>query len=104
MAKAKKLDVPVPTGLLTPEQKRSAVDAAMGNVEKLFGAGAIQRFGQTSPAIRCIPTSCPSLNAILGGGFPYGRISETFGPEGSGKSTLALDLVANCQRLGGVAV
>ena len=77
----------------------------LGQIEKTFGAGSIMRLSATPrTAISGIPTGALSLDLALGGfGFPRGRVVELFGPESSGKTTLALHVIANAQRLGGVA-
>ncbi len=79
--------------------------AAVTQIEKEFGQGAIMPLGaeQTGP-IAGIPTGCLSLDLALGGqGIPRGRVAEIFGPESSGKTTLALHVIAQAQRLGGIA-
>ncbi|HUF02736.1 MAG TPA: recombinase RecA [Aridibacter sp.] len=85
--------------------KGKAIDAALSQIEKKFGKGAIMRFGE-KPAddVKAISTRCLSLDAAIGvGGFPRGRIIEVFGPESSGKTTLALQVVAEAQAKGGIA-
>jgi len=79
--------------------------AAVNQIEKEFGQGAIMPLGagQTGP-IEGIPTGCLSLDLALGGqGIPRGRVVEIFGPESSGKTTLALHVIAQAQRMGGIA-
>ncbi|MDA1007828.1 MAG: recombinase RecA [Planctomycetota bacterium] len=82
-----------------------ALEAALGQIEKNYGKGAIMRLdGENIPKIPSISTGALSLDLALGGrGLPRGRIIEIFGPEASGKTTLALTVVANAQRLGGTA-
>jgi recombination protein RecA len=82
-----------------------AVDLAIGQIEKQFGRGAIMRMGdQKNLEIEAIPTGSLSLDLALGiGGIPRGRITELFGPESSGKSTLCQHIIAEAQRLGGLA-
>src|SRR5688572_20613597 len=89
---------------LTDERSR-AVDLAIGAIEKQFGRGAIMRMGdQKNLEIEAIPTGSLSLDIALGiGGVPRGRITELFGPESSGKSTLCQHIIAEAQRLGGLA-
>ena len=80
--------------------------AAVSAIEKQFGAGSIMRLGdETSRVdILVIPTGALSLDLALGvGGIPRGRVTEVFGPESSGKTTLMLSVIANAQRMGGLA-
>jgi recombination protein RecA len=81
-----------------------ALDMALAQIDKQFGAGAIMKMGErTGMEIEAIPTGALSLDLALGvGGLPRGRIIEIFGPESSGKSTLAMHVVAEAQRNGGV--
>lgn len=83
----------------------SVLDAAVGQIEKAFGQGAIMRLDKESlKPISGISTGALSLDLALGGfGLPRGRVVEMFGPESSGKTTLALHVVANAQRNGGIA-
>ena len=88
------------------EKERSrALGATLGQIEKQFGKGSIIRLGaQAVVAVPSISTGSISVDAALGvGGFPRGRISEIFGPESSGKTTIALQVVAEAQKLGGMA-
>jgi recombination protein RecA len=92
----------------TPEkngERSRAVDAAILQIEKQFGRGAIMRLGDRGAiAIEVIPTGSVALDLALGvGGVPRGRITEIYGPESSGKTTLCYHIVANAQRSGGVA-
>jgi len=82
-----------------------ALDAAMKQIEKSFGVGAIMSMSETTGLeIEGIPTGALSLDLALGGaGMPRGRICELFGPESSGKTTLALHIVAEAQKEGGVS-
>jgi recombination protein RecA len=82
-----------------------ALHNAIGQIEKAFGAGAIQKLGDAhAMEVEGISTGALSLDLALGGkGLPRGRIIEMFGPESSGKTTMALHAVANAQREGGVA-
>jgi recombination protein RecA len=85
--------------------KRKALEAALGQIEKNFGKGSIMRLGKNeSPLeIESIPTGSLGLDIALGiGGVPRGRIVEIFGPESSGKTTLALHCVAEAQKRGGI--
>ncbi|MDU4889021.1 MAG: recombinase RecA [Clostridium sp.] len=85
--------------------KLKALEAAMGQIEKQFGKGAVMKLGEESNlSIECISTGCLGLDLGLGiGGVPRGRIVEIFGPESSGKSTVALHIVAEAQKTGGCA-
>ena len=85
--------------------KTKAVDAAMGQIERQFGKGAIMKLGaRPVENIPVISTGSIELDRALGiGGLPRGRVIEVFGPESSGKTTLALHAVANAQRQGGIA-
>jgi len=87
------------------DDRTRAVDLAIGQIEKQFGRGAIMRMGdQKNLEIESIPTGSISLDIALGiGGIPRGRITELFGPESSGKSTLCQHIIAEAQRLGGLA-
>ena len=85
------------------DNKRKALSAALSQIEKQFGKGAVMRMGdRTSDAIDTIPTGSLMLDIALGiGGLPRGRVVEIYGPEASGKTTLALHVVAQAQKLGG---
>src|SRR5712664_2147930 len=84
--------------------KGKAVEAALQNIEKKFGKGAIMRLGDRNGVeVPAISTTSLSLDAAIGvGGVPRGRVIEIFGPESSGKTTLALHIVAEAQKLNGV--
>ncbi|MBP5188214.1 MAG: DNA recombination/repair protein RecA, partial [Fibrobacterales bacterium] len=86
-------------------EKMKAVEAAMAQIEKAHGKGAIMTLGSApNEQIDVISTGCIQLDMALGvGGFPRGRIIEIYGPESSGKTTLALHAIAEGQRKGGVA-
>src|SRR4051794_20607466 len=86
-------------------EKLRALDAALLNIEKQFGKGAIMRLGDTRfSQIEAISTGSISLDIALGvGGLPRGRVVELYGPESAGKSTLALHVVAEAQRANGLA-
>ncbi len=86
--------------------KSKAIDLAMSQIEKQFGKGAIMRLGndEVLPGVEAISTGAISLDLALGlGGVPRGRIVEIYGPESSGKTTLALHIVAEAQKVGGIA-
>jgi recombination protein RecA len=89
-----------------PADKDQTLDSALAQIEKSYGKGAIMRLGD-APATRnveVIPTGALTLDLALGvGGVPRGRVIEIYGPESSGKTTLALHVVAQAQKLGGVA-
>ncbi|MFA5566732.1 MAG: recombinase RecA [Acidimicrobiia bacterium] len=84
--------------------KEKALAAAMTQIEKQHGKGAVMKMGdKTSMHIESVPTGSIALDIALGvGGLPRGRVTEIFGPESSGKSTLAMHVVAEAQKLGGV--
>ncbi len=87
-------------------ERTKALDVAVNQIEKQFGKGSIMRLGQKGAIapIDCIPTGAISLDYALGiGGMPRGRVIEIFGPESSGKTTLALQVIAEAQKLGGMA-
>lgn len=92
-------------GTVMTEDKRKALALAVAQIEKSCGKGSIMRLGTDSKVrVEAIPTGAINLDAAIGvGGIPRGRISEIYGPESSGKTTLCLHVVANAQRLGGVA-
>ncbi len=83
--------------------KKKALQAALQQIEKEFGAGAVMKMGENKAMnIDAIPTGSISLDYALGiGGVPRGRIVEIFGPESSGKTTVALHIVAQAQKMGG---
>ena len=88
------------------DQKQNALDTALTQIERSYGQGAIMRMGEEgfSSGIEAIPTGALNLDAAIGiGGIPRGRISEIYGPESSGKTTICLHIIANAQRLGGIA-
>lgn len=86
-------------------EKLKAIEAAMSQIEKQFGKGAIMKLGEHSVLnIDTVSTGCLDLDIALGiGGVPRGRIVEIFGPESSGKTTVALHIVAEAQKKGGAA-
>ena len=87
------------------KDREKALEAALANIDKQFGKGAIMRLGSTErPPVEVIPTGSIALDVALGiGGLPRGRIIEIYGPESSGKTTLTLHAIANAQRAGGIA-
>jgi len=87
-------------------ERQKAVELAVGQIEKQFGKGSIMRLGQKGAIqpIDAIPTGAISIDFALGvGGVPRGRVVEIYGPESSGKTTLALQVIAEAQKLGGMA-
>ena len=88
------------------EDKLKALDAAISQIEKQYGKGAIMKLGDSGANmnVETVPTGCLSLDIALGlGGVPKGRIIEVYGPESSGKTTVALHMVAEVQKAGGIA-
>jgi recombination protein RecA len=86
--------------------RKQALDLAIAQIERQFGKGSIMRLGVGGPLeeISVIPTGALPLDVALGiGGLPRGRVTEIYGPESSGKTTLALHVIAEAQRLGGIA-
>src|SRR2546425_130924 len=86
--------------------RRQALELAIAQIERQFGKGSIMRLGAGGPLeeIAVIPTGALSLDVALGvGGLPRGRVTEIYGPESSGKTTLGLHVIAEAQRLGGIA-
>lgn len=103
MAKNKKINLEYDS--MQASEKRKLLDQAILQIEKSFGKGAIMKFGETDVApVEVIPTGCLTLDVALGtGGVPRGRVIEIYGPESSGKTTVALHILAEAQKLGGVA-
>ncbi|MCX8006769.1 MAG: recombinase RecA [Coriobacteriia bacterium] len=88
------------------QDKEKVLDLTREQIERKFGKGTLMRLGEHAAVsgISAIPTGSLALDAALGiGGVPRGRIVEIFGPESSGKTTLALQIVAEAQRMGGIA-
>jgi recombination protein RecA len=88
------------------DERLRALDLAIGQIEKQFGRGSIMRLGEASArmTIETIPTGSLALDVALGaGGIPRGRITEIYGPEMAGKSTVAMHVIAQAQRIGGLA-
>ena len=87
------------------DERRKALEIAMGQIEKQFGKGAVMRLGEVSAMnVEAIPTGALSLDIALGiGGVPRGRIVEVYGPESSGKTTVTLHIIAEAQKRGGLA-
>jgi len=87
------------------DEKKKALERTLKQIEKEYGKGSIMRLGEAKALdVESIPTGALSLDIALGvGGIPRGRIIEIFGPESSGKTTLALHVIAEAQKMGGVA-
>jgi len=105
MARKTQAAVTAPSELKNQE-KMHALDAALPQIEKQYGKGAVMRLGENTANmnVETIPTGSLSLDIALGlGGIPRGRIIEIYGPESSGKTTVALHMVAETQKRGGIA-
>ena len=88
------------------DEKLKALDAALAQIEKQYGKGAVMKLGDPTAQmnVETIPTGSLSLDVALGlGGIPKGRIVEIYGPESSGKTTVTLHMIAEVQRRGGIA-
>src|ERR1700723_3364058 len=88
------------------DERGKAIELAVSQIEKQFGKGSIMRLGSKEAIvpISVIPTGSISFDAALGvGGFPRGRVVEVFGPESSGKTTITLQVIAEAQKMGGMA-
>ncbi|HET7229411.1 MAG TPA: recombinase RecA [Longimicrobium sp.] len=96
----------ISTKVDTGEDRKRALNVAIGSIEKAYGKGSIMRMGVNGPMVKVssIPTGAINLDAAIGiGGIPRGRITEIYGPESSGKTTLCLHVIANAQKAGGIA-
>ena len=102
---ATKKSAPKVAEIQDKEDKKRALNTAMAQIEREFGAGAIMKLGEnTHMEVQAVSTGSLSLDMALGiGGVPRGRIIEIFGPESSGKTTVALHIIAEVQKLGGEA-
>ena len=90
----------------TGDDRKRALEVALGKIEKDFGKGSVMRLGDAANhlQVEVIPTGCLHLDFALGvGGLPKGRIVEIYGPESSGKTTFALHAIAEAQKAGGTA-
>src|SRR3546814_18885147 len=88
------------------DNRKKALEAALAQIEKQFGKGAIMKMtpGMQVPDVEVISTGSLTLDTALGiGGLPRGRVVEIYGPESSGKTTLTMPAVAESQKVGGVA-
>jgi recombination protein RecA len=106
MARKKKKDRETISIKDNKQEKITAVNIAMQQIDEQFGTGSIMKLGQdwVNKKVPAVSTGCISLDLALGiGGLPYGRIVEIFGPEASGKTTLCLHVIAEAQKKGGVA-
>ena len=93
-----------PSKLSLSSEKSRAVDAALAQIEKNYGKGAIMKMGEAQKLeVETVPSGSLALDIALGGGIPRGRIVEIYGPESSGKTTLASHIVAEAQKTGGLA-
>lgn len=96
---------PIPSQITDKDEKRKAIESAIGQIEKSYGKGTIMRMGEAPEMeVSAVSTGSLTLDMALGiGGVPRGRIVEIYGPESSGKTTVALHVVAETQKLGGEA-
>ena len=88
------------------DNKQKALEQVLSQIEKQYGKGSIMKLGENAAdmTVETIPTGCLALDVALGiGGVPRGRIIEIYGPESSGKTTVALHIIAQTQKLGGIA-
>src|SRR5438034_10274768 len=88
------------------DEKAKLLEAAIAQIEKSYGKGAIMRLGSRDVLVpvSVIPSGCLSIDEALGvGGFPRGRVVEIYGPESGGKTTMTLHVIAEAQKLGGHA-
>ena len=87
------------------DDRKKALEVALGKIEKDFGKGSVMKLGSANAAqVEVIPTGSLQLDFALGvGGLPKGRIVEIYGPESSGKTTVALHCIAQAQKAGGTA-
>ena len=92
-------------GITMDDNRKKALDAAIAQIERQFGKGTVMRMGDREhEVVPAISTGSLGLDIALGvGGLPRGRIVEIYGPESSGKTTLTLQVIAECQKLGGTA-
>ena len=88
-----------------PSARRRFLDIALSQIEKNFGKGSVMKLGEVGNVnVDAIPTGALSLDIALGiGGVPRGRVIEVYGPESSGKTTVALHMIAEAQKMGGIA-
>jgi recombination protein RecA len=105
MARKKSKDPIISPSQVMDDARRAVLDKALGDITKRYGDGAIMLMGDAQHLeVEAIPTGSLSVDIALGvGGIPRGRITEIYGPESSGKTTLCLHIVAECQKMGGIA-
>ncbi len=105
MARKKSDDFSPSPSMEMDDARRAVLDKALGDITKRYGDGAIMLMGDAQHLnVAAIPTGSLSVDIALGvGGIPRGRITEIYGPESSGKTTLCLHIVAECQKMGGIA-
>ena len=105
MARKKSDDSSPSPSMEMDDARRAVLDKALGDITKRYGDGAIMLMGDAQHLnVAAIPTGSLSVDIALGvGGIPRGRITEIYGPESSGKTTLCLHIVAECQKMGGIA-
>lgn len=105
MARKKSKDPIISPSQVMDDARRAVLDKALGDITKRYGDGAIMLMGDAKHLnVEAIPTGSLSVDIALGvGGIPRGRITEIYGPESSGKTTLCLHIVAECQKMGGIA-
>ena len=103
MAKKELAKKPTVVRAETKDDKKTALEGALKQIDKKYGAGTVMRLGDTRKLdVACIPTGSMTLDMALGiGGVPRGRIVEIYGPESSGKTTVALSILAQAQKQGG---
>ena len=92
--------------VMEKSEKQAALESALTQIEKAYGKGSVMKLGDgnTNMFVETIPTGSLGLDIAVGvGGIPKGRIIEVYGPESSGKTTVALHMVAEAQKLGGIA-
>ena len=90
--------------VMEKSEKQAALESALTQIEKAYGKGSVMKLGDEHMHVETIPTGSLGLDIALGvGGIPKGRIIEVYGPESSGKTTVALHMVAEAQKLGGIA-
>jgi recombination protein RecA len=105
MARKASTQTPIPTTRPVDDAKQAVLDKAVGDILKRYGDGSIMRLGEAhSMVVDAVSTGSLSLDIALGvGGIPRGRITEIYGPESSGKTTICQHIVAEIQKLGGIA-
>ena len=93
-----------PATMKMGDERKKALEIALGKIEKDFGKGSVMKLSDDADKVEVIPTGSLQLDCALGvGGLPKGRIIEIYGPESSGKTTVALHCISECQKQGGTA-